>query len=294
MGGGNEWGHHQWAVALADMASVATSTVFYRKTTATGVPEVQTLATLKTDLLLTGTNSGDAPANDTAYDATSWNANTDAPTKNAVRDKIETMGGAQNLFQTIDASSGTDPVADTTTDTLIVTGGTGITVTGDSATDTITIAATGLTSKCDAWPVSSIFISVSSTNPGTTLGCGTWTAFATGRVLVGIDTGDTKMDVVEETGGAQTVASSAQTFTGTSSTVVVNHVHVQNINSGTTGAVNGYGVDTSTNTSSASGYSTANPTGGAASYTPAGTNAAGAATSVLDPFIAVYMWKRTA
>lgn len=47
------------AVTLAKMASVASGTVFYRKTTATGAPEVQTLATLKTDLGLTGTNSGD-------------------------------------------------------------------------------------------------------------------------------------------------------------------------------------------------------------------------------------------
>lgn len=46
-------------VTLAKMANVATGTVFYRKTAATGVPEVQTLATLKTDLGLTGTNSGD-------------------------------------------------------------------------------------------------------------------------------------------------------------------------------------------------------------------------------------------
>jgi len=28
---------------------------------------------------------------DTAYDATSWNDNTDAPTKNAVRDKFESL-----------------------------------------------------------------------------------------------------------------------------------------------------------------------------------------------------------
>lgn len=47
------------AVSLSKMANVATGTVFYRKTAATGVPEVQPLATLKTDLGLTGTNSGD-------------------------------------------------------------------------------------------------------------------------------------------------------------------------------------------------------------------------------------------
>lgn len=37
-------------VSLSKMANVATATVFYRKTAATGSPEVQTLATLKTDL----------------------------------------------------------------------------------------------------------------------------------------------------------------------------------------------------------------------------------------------------
>lgn len=51
-------------------------------------------------------------------------------------------GGASNSFETVNASSGTDPVADSGTDTLNVTGGTGITVTGDSSTDTITIAST--------------------------------------------------------------------------------------------------------------------------------------------------------
>ncbi len=47
------------AVSLAKMADVATGTLFYRKTAGSGAPEVQTLATLKTDLGLTGTNSGD-------------------------------------------------------------------------------------------------------------------------------------------------------------------------------------------------------------------------------------------
>lgn len=47
------------AVTLAKMANVATGSVFYRRTAGTGVPEVQTLATLKSDLGLSGTNSGD-------------------------------------------------------------------------------------------------------------------------------------------------------------------------------------------------------------------------------------------
>lgn len=47
------------AVTLAMHADMATASVFYRKTAGSGAPEVQTLATLKTDLGLTGTNSGD-------------------------------------------------------------------------------------------------------------------------------------------------------------------------------------------------------------------------------------------
>ena len=46
-------------VTLAKMADMATSSLIYRKTAGSGAPEVNTLATLKTDLGLTGTNSGD-------------------------------------------------------------------------------------------------------------------------------------------------------------------------------------------------------------------------------------------
>jgi hypothetical protein len=42
------------SVALADMANMATSSLIYRKTAGTGPPEVNTLATLKTDLGITG------------------------------------------------------------------------------------------------------------------------------------------------------------------------------------------------------------------------------------------------
>lgn len=58
-GSGSTWNIDNGAVTLARQADVSTGTVFYRKTAGTGSPEVQTLATLKTDLGLTGTNSGD-------------------------------------------------------------------------------------------------------------------------------------------------------------------------------------------------------------------------------------------
>jgi hypothetical protein len=56
---GTVWTIDNNVVTLAKMADMATASVIYRKTAGTGDPEVQTLATLKTDLGLTGTNSGD-------------------------------------------------------------------------------------------------------------------------------------------------------------------------------------------------------------------------------------------
>ena len=56
-------------IALSHHANMATASLFYRKTAGDGAPEVNSLATLKTDLLLTGTNSGDTAPNSTATKA---------------------------------------------------------------------------------------------------------------------------------------------------------------------------------------------------------------------------------
>ena len=154
----------------------------------------------------------------------------------------------------------------------------------------------------EAFPVGSVFISIDPTNPGTTLEYGNWLAIGAGRVLVGLDSGDTDFDVAEEAGGAKTVASTGTVgtpiFTGTSSTTIVNHVHLYRSQTATTGSVSSYehgAIDTSSAATEAS-ISTENPTGGAASYTPVGTNSTpaftGDATSVVQPYFVVYMWKR--
>jgi len=58
-GSGTVWTIDAATITLAKMADMATASLIYRKTAGAGVPEVNTLATLKTDLGLTGTNSGD-------------------------------------------------------------------------------------------------------------------------------------------------------------------------------------------------------------------------------------------
>src|SRR3990172_4022657 len=126
-----------------------------------------------------------------------------------------------------------------------------------------------------AWPIGSVFISVVSTNPATLLGFGTWSAFGAGRVLIGLDSGDTDFDTVEETGGAKTVSSSAQTFAGNASTVVVNHVHVQHVNSSASGGAGKYALDTNASGDATTELSTSDPTGGVATGTTA-VNTAGA------------------
>lgn len=50
------------------------------------------------------------------------------------------------------------------------------------------------------YPVGSIYVSISSTNPKEIYG-GTWEAFATGKTLVGLDTKDTDFNSIEKTGG---------------------------------------------------------------------------------------------
>jgi hypothetical protein len=128
------------------------------------------------------------------------------------------------------------------------------------------------------YPVGSIYISTVATNPATLLGVGTWTAFGAGRVLVGLDAGQTEFDTVEETGGEKThVLSEAE---------LPAHNHNQTeVGSGFTGySYSGTGGDSNW------------PFGGGTTAKQVELQAvgSGAAHNNLQPYIVVYMWKRTA
>ncbi|MCJ7698070.1 MAG: hypothetical protein MUO73_07060, partial [Thermoplasmata archaeon] len=121
----------------------------------------------------------------------------------------------------------------------------------------------------------------------------TWAAFGTGRIPIGIDVTNTQFDVVKETGGSN-VSSAVVSHTHEVTITDAGHNHLENTNSATTGGVSGWGArDTSTSTPSATGYYTAANTTGITAST---SNPAGSVSSfsIMNPYIVVYMWERTA
>ena len=136
-----------------------------------------------------------------------------------------------------------------------------------------TIVSEAGTPASSAWPIGSVFIAVVSTNPNTLLGFGTWSAFAAGRMLVGLDSGDTDFDTVEETGGAKTVT--------LDTTMIPAHTHTENVPSSASGGALKIALDTNASGATDSGNIT-------------GSTGGGLAHANLPPYIVVYMWKRTA
>ena len=128
------------------------------------------------------------------------------------------------------------------------------------------------------YPVGSIYTNIAvATNPATLLGMGTWVAFGEGRVLVGKASSGT-FDTLGATGGSETDSHTLTTAE------IPSHSHsIQGVRTDT-------GSGSSTGVSSVhSGY---NPQG---SISTGSTGDGGAHThDILQPYIVVYMWKRTA
>ena len=164
-----------------------------------------------------------------------------------------------------------------------------IATTQSSGNSSTAIATTAFVQAAIAllYPVGSIYTNASvSTNPATLLGFGTWTAFGAGRVMVGYDSGNALFDAAEETGGSADAITVSHTHTAT--VTDPGHLHTQTQydqpgigNAGGGGArVNAQTANTGTATT---GISVAISTTGSS-----GTNAN------YQPYITVYMWKRTA
>jgi hypothetical protein len=139
-------------------------------------------------------------------------------------------------------------------------------------------------------PVGSIYINATNaTNPGTLLGFGTWTAFGAGRVPVGFNSANVLFDTAEETGGSADSTLPTHTHTASSPVTDPGHAHSYNQPVGQVGYDQGG--------SQSVPYPTAATTGSASTGITVTTTIASAGTSGTNtnyqPYITVYMWKRT-
>ena len=169
-----------------------------------------------------------------------------------------------------------------------------IAVTQSSGSNTTTIATTAFVQAAIAllYPVGSVYTNATvSTNPATLLGFGTWTAFGAGRVPVGFDSSNALFDSAEETGGNADAITVSHTHTATTTSTDSGHTHAISPAAWTTGGGKVEGNSFSFGgTVSATQSSTANIT---STTTVASTGSSGTNANY-QPYITVYMWKRTA
>ena len=121
----------------------------------------------------------------------------------------------------------------------------------------------------------------------------TWVRFGAGKVLVGYDSGDSNFNTVEGTGGSKDAIVVSHSHTASTTSTDSGHTHLSNatglINNniawvGTGGAYHRNVNDTYT----ATGYANITSSTTVNSAGSSGTNAN------LQPYVVVYMWKRTA
>lgn len=227
-------------------------------------------------------------------------------------------------------SSLTDKVAGTSNLTNIVQGMAGSVNTAVNTANNAANTAEQVKVEMDAvtnklWPVDSIYISVKNVNPGTFFG-GSWVPFATGKTIVGVDPNQPEFNYVEKPGGHKELQNHAHGLNnhvhnlGNHTHQVPNHAHTMQNNGG---HFHYLGIDKSAVQKGTSYNKPNNFTSGSTSYksNTAGSHAHtinisgasltgvnngntggnnGNTTSIgggdagnLQPYITVYMWKRT-
>lgn len=122
------------------------------------------------------------------------------------------------------------------------------------------------------YPVGSIYMSVNSTNPSTFLG-GTWEAWGSGKVPVGVDSLDNDFSEVEKSGGEKTHKLTIDEMPS--------HIHSFQATPSSDMGDQPYKILSSVDATGASTVRVTNASGG------------GKPHNNLQPYITCYMWKRT-
>jgi len=136
------------------------------------------------------------------------------------------------------------------------------------------------------FPIGALYSSTVSTNPGTSLGFGTWTAFGAGRVLMG--SGNASY-LAGTTGGSANATLVSHTHTAT--VTDPGHFHDYNIYGGGGASIDIVQSSIANLATPTAKSTTTKTTGVTVANSTSGTSATDAN---LQPYIVVYMWERTA
>jgi hypothetical protein len=246
-----------------------------------------------------------------------YTQSTNFATKDALTsgDPLKIVKGTEINTEFVNISTAIATKADLASPTFT---GTPLAPTASAATNNTQIATTAYTDaavtaataaiKSALFPVGAIYTAIVSTNPSTLLGFGTWSAFGAGRVMVGFDSGNALFDTAEETGGNADAITVSHTHTATSTVTDAGHTHGL-MGAASTGTTRGLSESVTRNVqggdaTASRGYIQTAPTGGenfvetkTTGVTVATTNASTGSSGTnanYQPYITVYMWKRTA
>lgn len=139
------------------------------------------------------------------------------------------------------------------------------------------------------YPIGSLYITTNPENPSKTFGKGTWEAYAAGRVLVGADAGDSDFSA-GKTGGTKTISLAHKHLqtVGVDSGNMYMDTTRKDLGDATSGR-NGSAVILNTDRVT---WNLPTSENGSARYNY--TSDAMGEKSILQPYIACYIWRRTA
>ena len=141
-----------------------------------------------------------------------------------------------------------------------------------------------------AHPIGSLFETTVSTNPGTLYG-GTWAAWGGGRVPVGVNTADSDFNTVEKTGGKKTERHEFKVgYKGYYGTAVGSDDNMIQAYKYSTSSYGTYAYEGSTQAGVNAGIQASTNTRDVAQASSTGDTSE---TSIVQPYITCYIWKRT-
>ena len=167
------------------------------------------------------------------------------------------------------------------------------TINGKALTGNITLTVEDIGTNAiflASHPIGSLFETTISTNPGTLYG-GTWAAWGGGRVPVGVNTADSDFNTVEKTGGKKTERHEFKVgYKGYFGSTVGSDDNMIQAYKYSTSSYGTYAYEGSTQAGVNAGIQASTNTRDVAQASSTGDTSE---TSIVQPYITCYIWKRT-